>query len=194
MRSVWSWKLFVKQHDSRVIYGLLLTLINNFSGCNHKLSLHFLDSLWRGWSSTIFSEKKKQEYSMNFFYSHSGGGGGGTLSTRHIGPWMAYYTCPGWLWWWRFWWNEDCQGRLKYSEKTCPSATLSTTNPTCQTRARTQAAAVGSQRVTAWAMARPLCDTEGYRSTDIAVTSVWSVELRKWKRNNWLRSFVYTSR
>jgi hypothetical protein len=29
-----------------------------------------------------------------------------------------------------FWWNEDRQGKPKYSEKTCPSATLSTTNPT----------------------------------------------------------------
>jgi hypothetical protein len=29
-----------------------------------------------------------------------------------------------------FWWNEDWQGKHKYSEKTCPSATLSTTNPT----------------------------------------------------------------
>jgi hypothetical protein len=36
---------------------------------------------------------------------------------------------PGWLWW-RIWWNEDWQGKSKYSEKTCPSATLSTTNPT----------------------------------------------------------------
>jgi hypothetical protein len=37
------------------------------------------------------------------------------------------------------------QGNPKYSEKTCPGATLSTTNPTCQTRARSRAAAVGSQ-------------------------------------------------
>jgi hypothetical protein len=28
------------------------------------------------------------------------------------------------------WWNEDWQGKPKFSEKTCPSATLSTTNPT----------------------------------------------------------------
>jgi hypothetical protein len=34
-------------------------------------------------------------------------------------------------WWglWSNWWNEDWQGKPKYSEKTCPSATLSTTNP-----------------------------------------------------------------
>jgi hypothetical protein len=28
------------------------------------------------------------------------------------------------------WWNENLQGKPKYSEKTCPSATLFTTNPT----------------------------------------------------------------
>jgi hypothetical protein len=43
---------------------------------------------------------------------------------------MAYCTCPRWLRWWRIWCNEDWQGKPKFSEKTCPSATLSTTNPT----------------------------------------------------------------
>jgi hypothetical protein len=46
-------------------------------------------------------------------------------------PLLAYCTCPGWLWGWRSWWNERFwHGKLKYSEKTCPDATLSTTNPT----------------------------------------------------------------
>jgi hypothetical protein len=31
---------------------------------------------------------------------------------------------------WNSWWNENWQGKTKYSEKTCPNATLSTTNPT----------------------------------------------------------------
>jgi hypothetical protein len=35
-----------------------------------------------------------------------------------------------WWWLWRNWWNEDWQGKPKFSEKTCPSATLSTKNPT----------------------------------------------------------------
>jgi hypothetical protein len=35
-----------------------------------------------------------------------------------------------WWWLWRNWLNEDWQGKPKYSEKTCPSATLSTTDPT----------------------------------------------------------------
>jgi hypothetical protein len=33
---------------------------------------------------------------------------------------------------------------------------LSTTNPTCETREQTRAAAMGSQRLTALAMARPM--------------------------------------
>jgi hypothetical protein len=45
-------------------------------------------------------------------------------------PPMAYCASLRWLWWWRNWWN-DWQGKPKYSEKTCPSAALSTTNPTC---------------------------------------------------------------
>jgi hypothetical protein len=47
------------------------------------------------------------------------------------------------------WLNDDSQGKPKYSEKTCPSAALSTTNPTSSVRTRTRAAAVGSQRLTA---------------------------------------------
>jgi hypothetical protein len=50
-------------------------------------------------------------------------------------------------------WNENWQGKPKYSEKTCTSATLSTTNSSC---ARTRAAVVGNRHLTAWAMARPL--------------------------------------
>jgi hypothetical protein len=45
-------------------------------------------------------------------------------------PLLVYCTYPGWLRGSRIWWNEDWQGRPKYSEKTCPSANLPTTNPT----------------------------------------------------------------
>jgi hypothetical protein len=39
---------------------------------------------------------------------------------------------PDERWWWvcSSRWNENWQGKPKYSEKTCPSATLFTTNPT----------------------------------------------------------------
>jgi hypothetical protein len=45
-------------------------------------------------------------------------------------PLIGLLCYPQWLWWWRGWWN-DWQGKSKYSEKTCPSAALSTRNPTC---------------------------------------------------------------
>jgi hypothetical protein len=38
---------------------------------------------------------------------------------------------PSGRWWvWSSRWNENWQEKPKYSDKTCPSATLSTTNPT----------------------------------------------------------------
>jgi hypothetical protein len=59
------------------------------------------------------------------FWSHTAnirlGGRGGwspTGSTRHVSHQLAYCTSPGWLWGWRIWWNDDWQGKLKYSEKT----------------------------------------------------------------------------
>jgi hypothetical protein len=45
-------------------------------------------------------------------------------------PLLAYCTCPGWLWGWRIWWNKHWQRKPEYSKKTCPRATLSTTNST----------------------------------------------------------------
>jgi hypothetical protein len=54
--------------------------------------------------------------------------------------WVSWYCGHYWpivpaprdRWWWLWinWWIEDWQGKPKYSEKTCPNATLSTTNPT----------------------------------------------------------------
>jgi hypothetical protein len=35
-----------------------------------------------------------------------------------------------WWWMWRSRWNENWQGKPKFSDKICPSATLSTTNVT----------------------------------------------------------------
>jgi hypothetical protein len=46
--------------------------------------------------------------------------------------------------------------RSTREKKNCPTATLSTTNPTCGlTWYRTRASAVGGRRLTAWVMARP---------------------------------------
>jgi hypothetical protein len=45
-------------------------------------------------------------------------------------------------------WNDNCQGKRKYSEKTCPSFAVSNTNLTSD-RVRTRVVAVGNQRLTA---------------------------------------------
>jgi hypothetical protein len=85
------------------------------------------------------------------------GGGGGT----HLGPLdntatnTPIVSDPGDYDDGENWWNDDWQEKTKYSEKTCSSAVLSTTNPTCSARTRTRVGAVGSQRLTAWATARP---------------------------------------
>jgi hypothetical protein len=52
-------------------------------------------------------------------------------------------------------WNENWQGKPKYSEKTHPSAAFST-NPIWPDLGSKADRRVGSRRLTAWAMARAL--------------------------------------
>jgi hypothetical protein len=53
-----------------------------------------------------------------------------TGSTWYCGHYWPIVPAPDDRWWvWSSRWNEDWQGKLKYSEETCPSATLSTKNP-----------------------------------------------------------------
>jgi hypothetical protein len=121
----------------------------------------FVRSVWKNFKYVWPYEVRKLCYrrmsntscGCSFFFCIVGGGVQ-TGSTRHVGHLLAYCICPGWLWGWRNWWNE-WQGKPKYSEKTCPDATLSITNPLDQTRDWTRVTAVGSQRLTASAMARP---------------------------------------
>jgi hypothetical protein len=64
--------------------------------------------------------------SQSFFFW-----GGGVRIHYYWGHYWPIAPAPDDEWWlvWSSRWNE-WQGELKYSEKTCPSATLSTTNPT----------------------------------------------------------------
>jgi hypothetical protein len=57
---------------------------------------------------------------------------GETESTWNCGHYWPIVPAPEdrWMWLWSNWWNEVLQGNPKYSEKTCPSTTLCTTNPT----------------------------------------------------------------
>jgi hypothetical protein len=67
---------------------------------------------------------------MVFFFNFLGWGE--TESTWHVGHYWPNVPAPDdrWWWLWNIWWNEDWQRKPKYSKKTCPSATLSTTNHT----------------------------------------------------------------
>jgi hypothetical protein len=70
-------------------------------------------------------------------------------------PLLAYCASLGWQWrWlWRSRWNVDWQGKPMFSDKTCPSATFVHHKiPHDQTGVWTRAAAVGSRRLTAWAI------------------------------------------
>jgi hypothetical protein len=54
------------------------------------------------------------------------------ILSGYCGHYWPIVSAPDdrWCWLWRNWWNEHWQGKSKYSEKTCPSATLSTTDLT----------------------------------------------------------------
>jgi hypothetical protein len=140
-----------------------------FFGLQHRLN-HGVIFSWPAFSSCMPANR------------HSGstinlicivGGGVQTGSTWHVGHLLAYCTCPRWLWGWSTlatYWPivpapDDCEdgeiggmnGRGNRSTRTKPAPT-----PLCvpqipldQTRDWTRAAAVGSQRVTASAMAWP---------------------------------------
>jgi hypothetical protein len=67
--------------------------------------------------------------SIIIFFSFSGWGE--IESTWYVGHCWPIVQAPDDRWWlWSSRWNEDWQGKPKYSEKTCPSASLSTTDPT----------------------------------------------------------------
>jgi hypothetical protein len=67
-----------------------------------------------------------------FFFSFFFPPMGWDLRHQVLRPLLAYCIAPDdwWGWLWSNWRNEDWQGKPKYSENTCPSAILSTTNPT----------------------------------------------------------------
>jgi hypothetical protein len=74
---------------------------------------------------------------------------------------------------WSNWWNEDWQGKPKYSEKTRPSATLSTTK-SHMTRPglKRRTAVVGSQRLTIIVASYCVCEISFY-----SITTIGSVDI-----------------
>jgi hypothetical protein len=74
---------------------------------------------------------------------------------------LAYYASPRWYEFGERRWNDILTGENRRTRrKTCPSATLPTTNPTSLTPARTWASAVRGRRLTTWAMAQTVFTTQ----------------------------------
>jgi hypothetical protein len=125
-------------------------------------------------------------------------------------------SVPGWGWVKGEWMNEWMNGWMNFSfnfwksgahggmiltgenrrtrRKTCPSATLSTTNPTGLTRARTQATAVRGRWLTAWAMARPWIPVNEWHSVvpsehgTLHALKQWTGHTNRWYVSDCLHS------
>jgi hypothetical protein len=99
--------------------------------------------LWHGQLTTNF---------VFFYYSLWGE----TESAWYCGHFWLIVPVPHdrWGWLWSNWWDEDWQGKPKYLEKTCPSATLSITNPTWLDVSSNPGGRGGKPANTTWAMAR----------------------------------------
>jgi hypothetical protein len=67
-------------------------------------------------------------FKMSFFNWYSGGVESNWVHSA-LRPPVRLLCQSQWLRWWRNLWNDDWQGKPKYSEKTCTSVALSTTDP-----------------------------------------------------------------
>jgi hypothetical protein len=100
-------------------------------------------------------------------------------------PLLTYCASHGWQWrlMWRIRWNVDWQGKPKFSEKTCPSAIFVHHKiPHDQTRVWIRAAAVGSRRLTAWAMEQPSRDFLYILSYGVRGINILKINIYRHKR------------
>jgi hypothetical protein len=92
---------------------------------------------------------------ISFFWTPWGGVRLAPLSMSAIIRILVPAPVDTWWWLWRSRCNEGWQGKLQYSDKTCPSAILSTINPIWPDLVSNPAAAVRRWQLTTWAMERP---------------------------------------
>jgi hypothetical protein len=91
-------------------------------------NLKLREATWDSHKDMTFVNTPHHMFSQFFF---PGWGETDCESTWYVGHCWPIVPAPDDRWWlWSSWWDEDWQGKPKYSEKTCPSASLSTTNPT----------------------------------------------------------------
>jgi hypothetical protein len=102
-------------------------------GCDHD-SKSDSSSTLEAWQTTLCNFGAGNLYNrrleLSLFLVSWGGVRPSPLGTS-VTNWPSVPAPDDRRWWmWSSRWNENWQGKRKYSEKTCPSATLSTTNLT----------------------------------------------------------------
>jgi hypothetical protein len=80
-------------------------------------------------------------------------------------PLIGILYLSGWLWWWIICGMKIGRGNRSIRRKPAPPPLCPPQIPLDQTRAGTRAAAVGSQRLTAWAMPWPCTDSRPFKRT-----------------------------
>jgi hypothetical protein len=103
---------------------------------HHGVTLQYLSQLLlTPWFSLFFVRMVNRlqhfAWAASFFFLSLISWGGVRLSSPGTsGTNWPIVPVPHVRWVWSILWNENCQKTPNYSEKTCPSVTLSTTNPT----------------------------------------------------------------
>jgi hypothetical protein len=122
------------------------------STARHNRTAHHLQSRW---SLVLLTIQRPCHSSGVFFFNSLSGGWSPTWSTRLGGHWLAYCTSPGDYDDGEFGGMKTGRGNRSTRRKPAPAPLCPPQIPLDQTRDRTRAVAVGSQWLTAWAMARP---------------------------------------
>jgi hypothetical protein len=104
------------------LWGKFFFLFNNWICL--LADLHFLQvAVW--WYLAVQRLRKLLKIAVNYVFFSEGGVTPSPLGTLAINCCIAWALGDKLIW--RIWWNDNWQGK---SEEICPSATLSTINPT----------------------------------------------------------------
>jgi hypothetical protein len=135
--------LFANIYIKNIVSNISWLVSGNQTICHERLSLFPIEV----WIRLLKMQGSSSKHVINYFFFLICLVGGGV----QLGPLGAAATdwpiiaCPGWLWLWKIWWNEDWQGKPR---KTAQAPLCPPQIPLDQTRDWTRAAAVGSQWLT----------------------------------------------
>jgi hypothetical protein len=108
-------------------------------------------------SHTIYTLTQTYALQTYFLFVSWGGVRLSPFCTSATDWFLVVATDDNWIW--TIWWNDNWQGKNKYSEKPAPVALSPSQIPQDMIWDLTRVTAVGSRPLTAWAMARPVTKT-----------------------------------